>query len=180
MLPASASRFDPRSDHELDDSEVRGLTHHFKIDLDTRNVCVCIRPRVRIDDLPYTVHTNRELALMLAGTKPLAAFIGEYPPNPEVEDIPERKFEPYVRSGRFVKREVICPETGRDSRELGLRRVLYAQPDQQWRIDAYLLLWDTASKSGWNEGFERMEGTLLGYEDWQNDAYIEMSFGSKR
>jgi hypothetical protein len=41
-------------------------------------------------------------------------------------------------------------------------------------MDAYLLLWKTAEKSGWNAGFERMEGSLLGYEDWQNDAHMEL------
>jgi len=28
-------------------------------------------------------------------------------------------------------------------------------------------------KSGWNENFERLEGMLFGYEDWQNDWWIE-------
>lgn len=33
-----------------------------------------------------------------------------------------------------------------------------------------------ASKSGWSEGFERMHGSLLGYEDWQNDAHIALMY----
>jgi hypothetical protein len=59
---------------------------------------------------------------------------------------------------------------------IGIRRVLYALPGEEWRIDAYLLLWKTAEKSGWNERFARLEGTLLGYEDWQNDYHIEHFF----
>ena len=35
------------------------------------------------------------------------------------------------------------------------------------------LLIDSAAKSGWSEGFERIQGSLLGYEDWQNDIFIE-------
>jgi hypothetical protein len=35
----------------------------------------------------------------------------------------------------------------------GSGSVLYALPSEQWRIDAYLLLWKTAKKLGWNEGF---------------------------
>jgi hypothetical protein len=31
-------------------------------------------------------------------------------------------------------------------------------------------------KSGWNEGFERLEGALLGYENWENDYHIEHFF----
>jgi hypothetical protein len=38
------------------------------------------------------------------------------------------------------------------------------------------MLQDTAAKSGWNEGFERMQGSLLGYEDWQNDIFIEQCY----
>ena len=53
-----------------------------------------------------------------------------------------------------------------------MRRVLYALSHEAWRIEAYLLLWATAEKSGWNAGFERMEGSLLGYEDWQDDIHI--------
>jgi hypothetical protein len=41
---------------------------------------------------------------------------------------------------------------------------LYALPDQEWRIEAFLLLLKTAEVTGWNEGFERMEGSLLGWE----------------
>lgn len=43
-------------------------------------------------------------------------------------------------------------------------------------MDAYVLLWRTAEKSGWNEGFERMQGSLLGYDDEQNDIFIERFF----
>jgi hypothetical protein len=28
-------------------------------------------------------------------------------------------------------------------------------------------------KVGWNEGFARMEDSLLGYAEWQNDAFME-------
>ena len=56
------------------------------------------------------------------------------------------------------------------------RIVLYALPQQAWRIDAYLMLQDAAAKSGWNEGFERMQGSLLGYEDWQNDVFVEQCY----
>jgi hypothetical protein len=91
--------------------------------------------------------------------------------------IPEREFEPHVASGLIVKREVIEPPAA-DARPIkgqrrGSRRVLYALRGEEWRINAYLLLQKTASKSGWNEGFERMEGSLLGYEDWQNDFHID-------
>ena len=36
------------------------------------------------------------------------------------------------------------------------------------------LLYEATSQSGgWNETYERLEGMLFGYEDWQNDWWIE-------
>jgi hypothetical protein len=35
------------------------------------------------------------------------------------------------------------------------------------------LIWRAAEAAGWNEHFERLEGMLFGYEDWQNDWWIE-------
>ena len=120
---------------------------------------------------PYLIHTNRELAMMLEGKKPLAAFCDVHPKNHDAEVIPEQDFAPYVKTGTFIKREHITAGSPH-----GTRRVLYALPNEEWRINAYLLLWETAEKVGWNEGFERMEGRLLGYDEWQNDFHIDNRF----
>lgn len=117
------------------------------------------------DALPYKVHTNRELALMLAGVKPLAVFDVASTDSDDDEDSPEKYFAPYVASGRFIRRE----HTYRDGR----LQLLYALPTETWRIDSYIRLLETAQTAGWSEDSERMQGALLGYEDWQNDAYIE-------
>ncbi|MFZ1903905.1 MAG: hypothetical protein WAU56_00790 [Steroidobacteraceae bacterium] len=178
QLSVDSREFDPNAEYKLERLDVERIKNHFKIEFEPDDFQVRIRPWRPTDALPYKVHTNRELALMLAGTKPLAAFVGEHPRNAEVEDVPERMFEPYVRSGRFVKREYVYSSRTLSAQGRTLRRVLYAQANQQWRIDAYLLLHETAERSGWNEGFERMEGSLLGYEDWQNDAYIELNYRS--
>jgi hypothetical protein len=121
---------------------------------------------------------------MLAGSKPMSAFVDDHPALHGLYIIPERQFEPYVAAGRIAKREMIDPP-GEDApvvrgQRIGSRRVLYALPAEVWRIEAYLLLWRTAEKAGWNEGFERMEGSLLGYEDWQNDVHIERRYQSKK
>jgi len=177
LLQKPLSEFDPRAYYELDPEDVTILVRHFHLDFDAHASVVELHPWHPNDDLPYRVHTGRELALMLAGTKPLAAFIDDFPSLHGLYVIPEREFEPHVAAGRIVKREDITAPgpgapVGRGQR-LGTRRVLYALPCEAWRIDAYLLLWKTAEKSGWNAGFERMEGSLLGYEDWQNDYYVE-------
>lgn len=124
------------------------------------------------DELPYKVHTNRELALMLKGDKPLAVFTEPLPSNPDFDLIPEKRFAPYVESGLLRLSECVIA----DARGAMNRFVFYAVKGEEWRINAYILLKRTANMSGWNEGFERMEGSLLGYEDWQNDVYIERVF----
>ena len=130
-----------------------------------------------LDDLPYKIHTGRELALMLKGSKPLAYFSDTFPSASDVEVIPEKLFDPYVKQGRFVKRAhaISADDCGPELQRLGrgMRILMYALPNQRWRIDAMILLLHTAAKCGWSEGFERIQGSLLGYEDLQNDIYIE-------
>lgn len=173
-------QFDPRVAYELDKSDLDRIRDRLEVQFQPGDRPVLLRQARPIDALPYLVHTNRELAMMLAGTKPLAAFMEEYPSDPDCDVIPERLFEPYVTAGRFIKREAIISsaryaEAGSNEK---YRRVLYAVPGEQWRIDAYLLLHEIGDRNGWNEGFERMEGSLLGYEQWQNDVYIEMIYRS--
>jgi hypothetical protein len=162
--------------YDLEPSEVAKIVSHYGLAFESGSMPVALLAWHPIDDRPYKVHTDRELALMLAGSKPLAAFLDIHPSFDGDYGIPEREFEPHVASGLIVKREVIEPPAA-NSRPIkgqrrGSRRVLYALRGEEWRIDAYLLLWKTAGISGWNEGFERMEGSLLGYEDWQNDFHI--------
>ena len=152
--------------YELESEQVERLMLRFKIAFDHRSPMVRLRGWRPIDELPYKVHTNRERALMLQGIKPLSIFSGEYPGHPDLEEIPERLFDPYVAAARFVKREYVVPSRG-------TREVLYALPTQEWRINAMILLLDTAAQTGWNESLERIQGSLLGYETWQNDVFME-------
>ena len=46
---------------------------------------------------------------------------------------------------------------------LGIRHVFYARPSEAWRIDAFTMMMAAAARAGWSEGFERLEGRLLGY-----------------
>jgi hypothetical protein len=177
MIGANASEIDSGAEYELRPRDVIRLKARFKIAFESGGTAIRLRRRHLLDDLPYKIHTGRELAMMLDGNKPLSCFSGQYPPSPEVEEIPERLFDPYVERGRFRKREYVmfmenCGPALRSGR-LPRRIVMYALPEQEWRINAMLLLLDTAVKSGWSEGFERMQGSLLGYEACQNDIFIE-------
>jgi hypothetical protein len=122
---------------------------------------------------PYLVHTGYELPLMLEGRKPLAVFADVWP-APWLEELLQR-FEPYVQTGRFIRRIVDDPlphEKLRRAGYLAMRRVLFSLPGQEWRIEAYLDLWRGAEATRWGKASERREGELLGYEDWQNDWWV--------
>jgi len=120
-------------------------------------------------------HTGRELELMLAGGKPLAHFYDYYPPEPPEEIVPSEAFAPYVDSGLFEQRvfvELGDPDPAAPQIR-GVYHVLYALATEAWRIDAFIAMTCEARVVGWNERFERLEGSLLGYTDLENDRHIE-------
>ena len=130
-----------------------------------------------VGDAPYLVHTGYELFLMLEGVKPFAKFTVEYPI--EADEFPEEAlFEPHVQSGMLIKKVMadepfekpIRVSSGRIFE--GVRRVFYARRGEEWRIDAYNLLWRQLEHGPWNDTLERLEGSLLGYTDEQNDWWI--------
>ena len=116
--------------------------------------------------LPYLVHTNRELGLMLRGIKPLAKFVDSEGCFPEAVLRYVRMFDRHVQSGRMVRRDVVTPHD-RGS----IHTVYFALPQEEWRIDAMVELW---SRPGpWSREKERKEGELLGYADWQNEIWLD-------
>jgi hypothetical protein len=161
----------------LEGDEVQQIAAAFGIQLEQNTGLGLLRPWHHNDELPYLIHTDRELALMLAGTKPFAHFSDVYPSTPGQEIIPERLFDPYVLEGRFVKREFVDlltePPPKSYAHLRGHRRVLYALNDEAWRIEAFIDLLAEWARNGWSEELERKEGSLLGYEDWQTDIHIE-------
>jgi len=99
---------------------------------------------------------------MLHKEKPFAAFSVAVADSDVYGIIPEDYFEPHVREGTIVKREHIRKARGIVLQEV--RWVLYALPGEEWRFDAYIALWELAAVYGWNAGFEKLQGYLLGYE----------------
>jgi len=179
-LEMSIEDYVPGATYDLDLEDIYRLRARFKLPFEVKNsIRFSIRPWRRTDALPYKIHTNRELALMLSGSKPLAVFVSDYPGEPGLEVIPERLFAPYVKSGRFVSKECIEVQRDEAGREREIRRVMYALPEQAWRMDMYALIYQISQKSGWHEGFERLEGALLGYEEWQIEAFISLTYASQ-
>ena len=81
-----------------------------------------------------------------------------------------------MRAGRIVRHIVDTPMPELKMRRPdldGMRDVYFALPGQEWRIQAYIGMWESARRSGWDNDFERRQGSLLGYEDWQNDWWLK-------
>jgi hypothetical protein len=126
--------------------------------------------------VPYIVHTNFELPLMLDGRKPLAIFGDGYPS--EWFDDYLAPFEPFVQSGTIIRRVIDTPTPELKARRPdleGIRRVYFALPGEEWRIDEYIASIENRA-CDWNDELERLQGSLLGYEDWQNEWWIEHRF----
>jgi hypothetical protein len=116
--------------------------------------------------LPYLVHTNRELGLMLRGVKPLAYFMEVVGHEPDLCLRYWRMFDRHVALGHLTKREVFETPSGLPE----CRRLFYALPGHEWRIDAMLVL--VNERGEWSDDRERRFGELLGYEAWQNDYWL--------
>lgn len=164
-----------RHTYILDLSELRAIAERFEVAFDPEGrECWLSRAR-SISDVPYLVHTGYELLLMLDGVKPFARFAIEYPVVGDVFQ-EDALFEPHVRSGLLVKREIDEPfdrpirSHGRTFE--GVRKVFYALRGEEWRIDAYILLERQLDHGPWNDTLERLDGSLLGYTDKQNDWWV--------
>ena len=160
--------------YTLDAAELAAITERFGIAFDPegREVVLCSWHSVRL--APYLVHTGFELALLLEGRKQLARMSDAYPPD---HHLGEEKFDRYVAQGVLHKEVVVepfeRPSRGKDGQVFeGQRTVYYTHKGEEWRIKASKLIWDAATKSAWNEDFERMQGMLFGYEEWQNDWWL--------
>jgi len=163
----------------LDDAALAAIAATFNASfdaaqLDSKDVEISLFRRRLADRMPYLNHTRYELPLLLERRKKLARMSDLYPPMTfEGED----RFDHWVTRGVLHREEFNepfdKPIQSRGQTYLGHRTVYYTPQGEEWRIPASRLIWDASGKSGgWNEHFERLEGMLFGYEDWQNDWWI--------
>jgi hypothetical protein len=153
-------------------SDDPNLEHEYVLDIDELNAVAALsdhpfQPDRRLTTLtpwhflrkvPYLIHTEFELPLMLEGRKPLAAF------KDSAQWLTQhlKSYDRFVKEGHFIRRII---ERG------NIQEVYFALPGQEWRIDAYVQLLES-SAGAWDDKRERRQGELLGYEDWQNDWWI--------
>jgi hypothetical protein len=118
-------------------------------------------------------HEGRELELMLSGTKPLAMFVEPIPR--EVAYFPETDFDARVTEGRLIKHESIDTIRHANGVTAQVRRVLYATPQEEWRIKAVLLIEDLYQSllPGWRPDLDRAIGLLLGYDRQDIERFLK-------
>ena len=122
-------------------------------------------------ELPYILHTNRELGLMLANKKPLAHFADGEGRFPETVRRYLRCFDRQVTAGHLIRRDYFEPPN--HHRNYTLHRILFALPGEEWRIDEMIEL---MASPVWGIEQERREGELLGYQDWMNDHFLALRY----
>jgi hypothetical protein len=117
-------------------------------------------------------HEERELELMLAGVKPLAYFSELTRADFE---FPDAEFEPHVKTGRIIKRDILHIQTLLGQNE-EIRSLYYALPGEEWRIDKAhanrLRGYQTRKKSDYDS---REMGELLGYTKHEIDVFLKWS-----
>jgi hypothetical protein len=114
-------------------------------------------------------HEGRELELMLSGRKPLSMFVVD------AEGLfPEQDFDAHVATGALKKAVSEEPTSTPDGQTINIRRVMYAIPSEEWRIEAMRLVLDVYDSSGpgWRPDLERVIGTLLGYDREDIEEFI--------
>jgi hypothetical protein len=123
-------------------------------------------------------HEGRELELMRSGVKPLSMFTEDVPSEYEIFD--EKEFDRLVEQKTLLKGERTETISTRNG-VYKLRRVLYAQESQGWRIPAMFLVNDVYRSliPGFRPDLERMTGLLLGYDRADIEMYIESKEGGR-
>ena len=163
-----------RCTYWLDGGVLTALSERFGVELKSDGREVTLNRWHSTRAVPYLVHTNYELLLLLDGTKKFARMGGEYPPQQHEN---EESFTSYVARGLLHKEVEIrpfhAPITTADGRNFeGIRHVYYVLKGEKWRIEAWKMLAIASQKTGWNETYERLEGMLFGYQEWQIDWWI--------
>jgi hypothetical protein len=161
--------------YTLDPGDIDAINRHFGLAFDPGGRATVLARFAHGREPPYLVHTGFELVLMVDGRKPFARMGGEYYPPHRHHD--EDRFDRYVALGVLHKEvelklfdEPLRAPNGQAVE--GLRTVYYTLKGEEWRVPAWKLVSEASRKSGWNDHFERLEGMLLGYEEWQNDWWF--------
>lgn len=155
--------------------EAHALCGAFDLQFDCGNRDVFLfKDRFLWANSPYLFHTGYELPLLLDGRKKLAFFWFDSDDDSSFDSQLKARFDHYVAEGALHTEEDLHSLPDTPGRRVG--DFYYTPKGEEWRIPAIKLI-RRASKAagGWNEFSERLEGMLMGYEDWQNNWWLEQN-----
>jgi len=160
--------------YRLDEVVLTTITERFGVAFNSDGREVTLNRWHSIRAAPYLIHTNYELLLLLDGTKKFARMSGEYPAQ---QHDGEHLFDDHLGKGVLHKEIELCPFPTpfmtKDGRSFqGSRHVYYAVKGEEWRIASWKTLAEASEKTSWNETYERLEGMLFGYHEWQIDLWM--------
>jgi len=119
-------------------------------------------------------HQGKELELMLAGKKHLAAFTDAVPESGIISEeiIPEKAFAPYVASGKFLR---FCYEYYLSPKNIKIRNVFFTTLGNEWRASAYFWLHQEAlaKRRPFDDAHEYFIGRLLDYDEADIQDFIK-------
>ena len=117
-------------------------------------------------------HEGRELELMLAGKKHLAAFSDIVPDNGIIDEhiIPEKKFKPHIESGNLFR----LSEEYTDLRGYKIRIVCYTTIKHKWRAEAYIYIRKKIhfKEIDYTDSIDQLIGHLLDYSQTDIDDFL--------
>jgi hypothetical protein len=147
--------------HYPDEIELVRLEAELKLAVPNSADEIVLQTLHEIDRLPYLVHTNFELPLMLDGRKPFAVFTDG---TQRIADV-RKYFEPHVREGTII-------ESVRDILIYPVHTIQasFALPGEEWRFGAYDEL--MGGPRPWTDEMERRLGMILGYTSEQCEWWI--------
>ncbi len=118
---------------------------------------------------------------MLSGKKPLAVFSVERIHGfTKADALNGQDFDSQVKLGKLNSHlHTIDIKGKREDGETITSTVdyfAYTILGEEWRAPAYFMLVHSLHHLGWCKHLERLEGTLLGYSDKQNDYHIKQKY----
>jgi len=112
-------------------------------------------------------NSGRELALMLAGKKALAAFCRHN--SERFDETGGQDFQRYLASGQIKCQRFFV----RDQQGNNLIYTLYFTPGSEWRAEMYRSLKKSIG-GGWSKSKEILESILLDYDTRDIASYINL------
>ena len=146
----------------LDNKQARLLLKKLELPRISDKNAACLFKASKHHYLSYQIHTNRELDLMIAKSKPMAVFYKNI--KEEFDIYGGQNFEELYKKYSFEKRVI---------RRNNTEYTFFTLPKEQWRVEAYMLMLGVRDSLGNNRHTEWLEGRLLGYTEEQNKEFLE-------